>query len=253
MINVRLKLRFELGDIFERKAIRDMEDAGIEVFQTQAPFFDKALNISGHIDGLIRLDDVVYPMEIKSMSPLVFPRINSVEDMLRSPYPYMKAYPYQVETYMMLGKYDNSPFIIVDKSSGAYKEIWQEASLERQAEIKEKARVIDEHIKAGTTPECIPYDDNVCGKCDLVHICRPEKPAGNAIIEADSTLIEALERREDLIAAFKEYNKLDKYVKSALKGKTGVLGNFYIESKESQRKEYTVKATTSITVKIKKL
>jgi hypothetical protein len=250
VISPGLKLRFELGDVFEKKALRDLEDAGVDVFQQQTPFFDKATNISGHIDGLIRIDGMVYPLEIKSMSPLVFPRINSIEDMLRSPYPYMKAYPYQLETYMMLGEQKQSVFLLVDKSSGAYKEIWHYADYDRQNQIIEKSRVIDEHLKNETTPDCIEYDTNTCGKCDLVHICKPVNPAGSALIKVDDDLIEALKRRQELKPNSAEYNKLDKYVKTLLAGKNGMAGDFFIESKLVNRKGYEVKDSSYYSLKI---
>jgi hypothetical protein len=236
MIDVGLKLRFELGDIFEKKVLRDLEESGFDIFQMQQPFYDKETNISGHIDTL--------------SSPLVFPRINSIDDMLNSKYPYMQAYPYQNETYMMLGGYDRSPFIFIDKSSGSYKEIWQEANKERQEEIKEKARIIDEHLKNDTTPDCIQYDENICGRCDLRHICMPVRKADSVIIEAETDLIEALKRRQELIDNSKEYARLDKYVKAKLKGKSGIVDDFYIESKEISRKGYTVKDTSVYTTKI---
>jgi hypothetical protein len=250
MIGVGLKLRFELGDVFEKKVLRDLEESGFDIFQMQQPFYDKETNISGHIDTLIRIDGITYPLEIKSCSPLVFPRINSIDDMLNSKYPYMQAYPYQNETYMMLGGYDRSPFIFIDKSSGSYKEIWQYANKDRQEEIKEKARLIDEHLKNETTPDCINYDENVCGRCDLRHICMPVKKADSVIIEAETDLIEALKRRQELIDNSKEYAKLDKYVKAKLKGKSGIVDDFYIESKEISRKGYTVKDTSVYTTKI---
>jgi hypothetical protein len=250
MISTSLKLRFELGDIFEKKAVRDIEDAGIEIFQMQQPFFDEETNISGHIDGLIRLGDMVHPLEIKSSSPLVFPQINSINDMLNSKYPYMKAYPYQLETYMMLGNYKQGVFIFVDKSSGAYKEIWQDACKDRQAEIVEKARLIDEHLKNDTLPDCLEYDSNVCGKCDLVHICKPERCPGDAIIKASDDLIEALRRREEIASGYKEYKKLDKYVKEALKGKNGLIDEFFVERKTVKRNEYTVNSCEYTTTKI---
>lgn len=254
LINVALKLRFELGDVFEKKVVRDLMDADIELYEFQKAFHDPETNISGHLDGIIRDDKKSYPIEIKSASPLMFPRINSIEGMINSPYHYLQGYPYQLETYMMLGGYEKGVFLFVDKSTGAYKEIWQEASAERQHEIKQKSIEIDKHLKEGTTPECINYDANICGRCKLEHVCMPPRESGNVIINSDDpTLIEALNRREELAAAKKEYDKCDKYVKAQLKGKNGMIGDFYVTSKDVTRSEYTAQAGSYTKLTIKKL
>jgi hypothetical protein len=253
-ITPRLKLIFELGNVFEAKAIKDLMDAGVEVFNLQTSYKDDALGLTAHVDGLVRDEEgVKRVLEIKSSSPMIFPKINSVEDMINSKYTFMRKYPYQMDSYLMLSGLDEGIWLFVNKSTGEYKEFLQEAGVERQEEISRKCITINEHLAIEELPDCIEYDNNVCGQCDLAHVCNPPRIETDVFLEQDPTLIEALERRDELADTAKEYKDLDRYVKDNLRGLSGILGGYSIKTTESNRKEYTVAATTTKTVKITKL
>jgi len=109
---------FELGNDFEDIALRRLADAGFKITNQQRDYCHKETMITGHIDGLIVIDGKEYPLEIKSMSPFIWPRVRSAEDMLKSDRPYLRRYPAQLQLYMFLSECEKGVIYLVNKLTG---------------------------------------------------------------------------------------------------------------------------------------
>ena len=73
---------FNEGNIHEPAVIKDLADAGFEIFEQQVSFGNENLlkqyKITGHLDFKIRDQGRAIPVEFKTMSPYIFDSINSL-------------------------------------------------------------------------------------------------------------------------------------------------------------------------------
>jgi CRISPR/Cas system-associated exonuclease Cas4 (RecB family) len=239
--NERLQMIFDLGNDIEARVMHDLTDAGVEVIEQQRAFFWKEYNISGHIDAKALIDGMAYPLEIKSMSPFVFDRVNSVEDMLKSKYAYMRAYPGQVTLYLLMDNKERGFFICKNKVSGAMKEIPVTLDYELGESLLRKAEVINAHVNNQTLPDPIEYDENVCSDCGYNHICTPDRMGKEVEIVDDNELAELLAEWERLKPFSKEYDEVDKRISEAVNGREKILvDNWYITGSWRKRTGYNV-------------
>ena len=86
-------------------------------------------------------------------------------------------------------------------------------------ELIKRAERVNKHLKDGTRPQPILYDENICGKiCPWAHICQPDKEIKGADFLDDEDLQEAaavyLETKENA----DEYAKSKKLIHARCKG-----------------------------------
>ena len=105
-----LQYIFGFGSVIEDMALARLKKAGFKVTQQQRDFEDAAHEITGHIDGFIAVDGGRFPLEIKSMSAHIWPRINEVADMVNSPHPWVRGYPSQLNLYCYLSDKEKGVF-----------------------------------------------------------------------------------------------------------------------------------------------
>lgn len=229
--DVGLQLIFDEGNNQEKIVLRDLADAGFEIYEQQRAFEERDLKITGHMDLKIKLpdNDRLFPCEIKSMSPHIFDKVNTLQDFYNLPYQWLKKYPAQLLLYMLAANEDRGVFILKNKSTGALKEIWIDMDWDLTSELYEKAARINDFVDDGTLPDRV-NDLDVCEKCPFAHICLPEKSFGPGFSdEEDSNLVVMLDRLEELKSSFTEYEALNKKVKEALEEKTDIIvGNKYL-------------------------
>jgi len=242
LIPPRLRLTFDIGNDIERRIKRDLEDAGFELIEQQRSYSWPKYQITGHIDFKVLIEGKAYPVECKSMAPYTFAKINSVEDMLNAKYHYLRGYPAQITLYLLLDEKERGLFILKDKSSGAMKEIWVDLDYDLGESLLKKAETVNAHVTAGTLPDRIEYDDNVCGECGYAHICLPAVNRKELEIIDSAELVMMLERRAELAPTAKEYKELDDEIKEQVKGKDKLMvGDWLITGKTVARKGYEVK------------
>lgn len=239
--NVGLQMVFDMGNEIERITMKDLAEAGIDVFEQQRSFDWKEYQITGHIDGMVSVDGKLYPLEIKSCSPYVFKAINSINDLTHGKYSYLRKYPTQLNLYMLMKGIEQAVFIFKDKSSGAYKEIWMELDYDLGEETLKRAEAVNQHIKDGTVPEGI-NNDLWCSGCAFAHICLPVQIGKEVEIDTGE-LATLLDRMEELKPAVDEYGELDDQVKALTEGKDKILaGDWFVTGKWYERKSYEVPA-----------
>ena len=240
--DVGLQFVFDIGNVMEELVLQDLREAGFTVLEQQRMFEWKEHQITGHIDGKILIDGTAYPVEIKSVSPFVFNAINSIEDMKKSKYLYMRKYPAQMTLYLLMDEKERGVMLFKNKSTGALKEIWVNLDYELGEALLKKAELVNECVRKGEPPEGIEYDEAVCGECAFKHICLPEVVGKEFEVAEDKELAELLNRWWELKKYVKEYEELDKELKQKLEGKKIAVGDFLINGKWMTRKVYNVPA-----------
>lgn len=233
LYDVGLQFVFDEGNLQEAQVLKDLADADVPVIEQQRDYHWKAYNLTARLDGkALDEDGNRYPLEIKSMSPFIFKQIHTSDDLVKSKKPYIRAYAAQLQVYLLLSNLETGLFIIKDKSSGQLREIWMSLDLEFAESLIQKCERINAHVFNGTTPEPIPWNEDVCGRCAYAHICLPEAKR-EAIDLTDNPELEAkLIRRHALDPLRKEYADLDEEVKEMVREKSKVLcGDFLITGK----------------------
>lgn len=232
--DVGLQFIFDEGNLQESQVLKDLADADIQVIEQQRDYHWKEYNLTAHQDGKVvdRESGHTFPLEVKSMNPFTFKQINSAQDILQSKKPYIRAYAAQMQVYLLLSNSQRGVFLIKDKSSGQLKEIWMDLDLEFAESLIQKCERINACVAAGTTPEPIPWNEDVCGRCQYAHICLPEAKREAIDLTDNPELEEKLNRRAALAPLRKEYEDLDEEVKDLVREKPKVLcGDFLITGK----------------------
>lgn len=239
--DVGLQFIFDMGNEIEEIVLKELAEAGIKVIEQQRSFQWKEYQITGHIDAQVMTDDGIFPMEIKSCSPFVFKSIDTIEDLKRGKYLYLRKYPVQLNLYMLMTGKEKGVFLFKEKTSGQYKEIWMDLDYEMGEETLKRAEAINKHVAEGTIPEPIEYSPETCDDCAYAHLCRPDR-IGHAPEIIDSAELESiLLRMDELKPLAKEYDELDAEKKRLLEGREKVLcGNYFITGKWVERKSYNV-------------
>lgn len=232
LYDVGLQFIFDEGNLQEAQVLKDLADAGIVVIEQQRDYEWKQYNLTAHLDGKVLSDNAAYPLEIKSMNPFTFKQINSAQDILQSRKSYIRAYAAQMQVYLLLSNSERGVFLFKDKSSGQLKEIWMDLDLEFAESLIQKCERINAHVAANTTPEPIPWQEDICGRCAYAHICLPEAKREALDLTNDPELEQKLIRRAALDPLRKEYADLDDEVKEMVKERPKVLcGDFLITGK----------------------
>lgn len=238
-----LQAIFELGKEVEPHVIRTLEAMGVEVIQRGKDYHDRRYDLTGHIDAKIFLPgwEKPIPAEIKGLNPFTAGSIRTVEDIKSHKSAWVRKYYAQLQTYLLL---DNSPvgmFVIFDKTAGTLEFIECPLDYEFAEGLLRKAERVRDAVAKNEAPP--RRQSEACASCPFVHVCNPDIEFGKEMDLFDDPEIEAmLKRRDELAAAAKEYDALDKAVKSKLPRKPALLvGDWAMTGKEVSRAAYAVK------------
>src|SRR3990167_8814489 len=94
--DITLQSIYDVGHETESAVVRLLEEAGVPLLERERPLEWPELQLAGHIDGRIEADGQRHIIDIKSMSAHIYDSITSVEDMLSSRRPWVRAYPVQM-------------------------------------------------------------------------------------------------------------------------------------------------------------
>lgn len=254
--DVKLQLIFDEGYHQERIVLRDLEDAGVQIIEQQRDHEWRAFQLTAHLDGKAVISETeAAPIECKSMSPHIFDKINTLEDLIHSDKPWLQKYPAQIQLYLLLANAERGFLILKNKSTGELKEIEVRLDMDYAEGILRKLQRVNQHVAAGTIPEPIQYEEEICERCPFFQTtCLVEVQRTALELSDDEELAKDLARREELKPLAAEFEKLDKSVKVKVKDHEKVTcGNFLILGKEVSRKGYEVKPSTYWQVSIKVL
>ena len=253
--DVGLQHIFDLGNSIEDYAIARLKEAGYECLTPSVRSWkiDNPL-ITGRED--IRIKDAVtgelIPCEIKGLSPVEFDKLNSVKDFLNSKRHYVRGYPTQLFIYMYKFEKEKGFFILVNKLTGELKIIEVHLDYEFGEQCLQKAERIYKAVETNTPPESCD-DVSICEQCNLQHICGQVKRIP-ADIELDDELNNLINRKNELAVAKQEYEEVDKEIKAKVGERSKVItGEYLVERKAFEKKEYIVPAQTQYRISIKRL
>lgn len=228
-------LRLREGSNQEAIVLRDLAEAGIQVINQQEAYEWREYQISGHLDGVILVDGVAVPLEIKSASPNIFQSIYTFEDLNKKPW--LRAYKCQITLYQLHKNIDKAIMVFKDKSSGSLKQINVDLDYQLGEYCIRAAEAINRHIADNTLPDRIK-DVEVCKDCPMKTTCAPGINFGVELtIGDDPAFVTRLEEYLDLKPTEKRckdvYDVIKDRVKATAKGGPIKLmvGPFMIEGK----------------------
>lgn len=252
--DVGLQSIFNLGNSIEEYTIKNIKEAGFEVITPTVRSWkiEKPL-ITGRED--IRIKDEngeLLPVEIKGISPFEFDKLNTVEDFMKSKRSYIRGYPAQLQTYMYYFAKEKGFFALTNKLTGETKFIEMPFDYEYAESLLQKAERIYAALDSDTPPEACE-DISVCESCSLAHICG-ECRRVPADIDLDEELDALIDRKNELAAAKKEYEQIDKEIKARVGDRDKVITGQYLITRSSfVKKAFTVPESVQYRVTIKRL
>lgn len=242
-----LQMIFDEGITQEKALLRDLQDAGLELIEQQVTVDWREFQITGHLDAKILIDGKAIPLEVKSLSPFSWESHRCIDDFLHSKWPWMRGYPGQLLLYMLLSNSEQGLLITKNKATGRLHAIDFSlfTYLSEAEELLQRAKEVNRHIAAGTVPDAAPFEEWVCGKCDMFAVCQPPITGAPPDVIMDDELLEKLEERETLDIPRKRYENLDKEIKNLFEKSEGtrLCGDFVIETKITQKERVKMHAT----------
>lgn len=122
--DVGLQGIFDLGNTLEEHVINHIKAAGFEVITPTAHSFRiDPQGITGREDLRIKDPETgeLIPVEVKSISPFEFDKLNCFEDFVNAKKPYIRAYAAQIQLYMLKFGKEYAFFALINKLTGAIK------------------------------------------------------------------------------------------------------------------------------------
>lgn len=240
--------RFAAGNAEERRAVNELREIGYDISLQQMPFELKTRDgrtaLRGRIDGMldVTLEGVrqQVPLEVKSMNPNVWARIDSAIDLEK--FWWTRKYAHQLQAYLIGNNLEAGLFLLSD-CLGHWKLLPVGLDLDAAERIWSYAESIIAALDAQKATGALPaYTDDreQCGRCPFFgRVCQPPLVNAGATTIEDEDLESQLARWFDLKPFAKEYEALDKSVKSTLKDNgapLAVCGEFAIEIVEQNVK-----------------
>ena len=252
--DVGLQCIFDLGNTLEEHTIKNIKEAGFEVITPTVRSWkiDKPL-ITGRED--IRIKDEngeLLPVEIKGISPFEFDKLNTVDDFMKSKRSYIRGYPAQLQIYMYYFAKEKGFFALTNKLTGETKFIEMPFDYEYAESLLQKAERIYKALNEEAPPDACE-DISVCEGCSLAHICG-ECRRVPADIDLDEELDALIDRKNELAAAKKEYEQIDKEIKARVGERDKVITGQYLITRSSfVKKAFTIPESVQYRVTIKRL
>lgn len=252
--DVGLQSIFNFGNSIEEYTIENIKRAGFEVITPTVRSWkiEKPL-ITGRED--IRIKDEngeLLPVEIKGISPFEFDKLNTVDDFMKSKRSYIRGYPAQLQTYMYYFAKEKGFFALTNKLTGETKFIEMPFDYEYAESLLQKAERIYKALDEEAPPDACE-DISVCEGCSLAHICG-ECRRVPADIDLDEELDALIDRKNELAAAKKEYEQIDKEIKARVGERDKVITGQYLITRSSfVKKAFTVPESVQYRVTIKRL
>lgn len=246
---------FDFGNSVEAYTIQKLKDAGLEVITpTQRSWKVENPLITGREDIRIKDPDdgQLYPAEIKGLSPNEWERLNSIEDFYTSRKYYVRGYPSQLMVYCWKFEKEKGFFILTNKLTGELKIIEVPFDWDRADALLKKGERIYKALETDTPPDSCD-DITVCENCSLRHLCTAAIDRAETDID-DGELEEAIERKNQLATAYREYQEVNDQIKRIVGEREKVLaGQYVVTTKIIEKKGFTVEPRQERRIQIKRL
>lgn len=254
--DVNLMRRFAQGREAERLALRDLQNAGFEISETQASVKINGRSgktiIKGNIDALIPYEfngsRVKIPLEVKSIAnPYTFSSLSDASDFFKSWW--TQKYLLQILCYIY-GYSIPVGLMMLDNLAGLRKiiPIYLEDHLEIMETILVQAELVMEMFWSG---EGIPdYTKNIeeCRRCWCYGgVCNPPiSTDGLSVIQENAELEGMIARALEIQDIGKEFASLDAKIKKTVKSlevlDVAICGEFIVEVNAGSMTTYDIPA-----------
>ena len=230
-----LQMIFEEGDAQEEVVARQLVRDGWALIDSEKP--NKVwpdLQISGRIDregtvpeavaNLLGLDPRTrYVVEIKSMAGPSWDKATSIEAMMSARQPWLRGYAGQLLMYLWLEERTSGVFVLKNKQTGQLRflPMHMDDWVGLAADLVERCKQSNAYIAAGILPEATGYEDEVCRRCRVRNACLPGEAGIGADVILDEEMEMALQRRDELAPAAKDYERFDAWIKAQMKALAG--------------------------------
>ena len=229
-VDIGLEFAFLIGNIIEEPLTRLVKDAGFTIERTQESFNARGRNgetlLTGHIDGVIRKGDYKAVLEVKTMSPFVWDKIETVADFQR--YSWTRKYIHQLNIYCYGLEIPDGIWVLINKSSGRIRQIVWKLDYQLAEEALSKAEEINRHVLNNTIPEFdIRWPVSDCEKCSFVSLCNPPMNREASELIVDETLIKDINEMMSLAESAGRFEILKKELKEKMELiKNAFVGNY---------------------------
>jgi hypothetical protein len=238
---------FESGNILEPIIERIVSEVGqqsnppFRIVGTQTTTNDKLLKeyqISGTIDGFLQIKEgetwvTKGIVDIKTMSPNIYPRINDYESLGR--YSWTRKYRGQLQLYALAHNLDTCYILFVNKSNlFEMKLIEFPIDFQYCENLLSKARLVNAAIESDTPPAGVNHPKE-CTGCRWLSYCCPDLVTGAGLQIADNPELESImDRMGELEKQADEYADLEKQRDEILiKGQNVAVGQWLITWKQT--------------------
>lgn len=228
--------RFRRGNDRERDLLADLERVGRDADppfrligqQERFTLRDRRgrTAIVGKVDARVEIAGVRAPVEVKAWSPNIVDRIESFDDLFANVW--TRAGGFQLLSYLF-GANEPLGFLVLDRSGlPLLLPVELESHLDRMEDFLARAERALDHVDAGTLPPYLEGDAAECRRCSHYGIsCQPPISSAAAVLLDDPALEAALTRRDELLAAGREFEALDTDIKKRVRGvEHGIVGQF---------------------------
>jgi hypothetical protein len=166
------------------------------------PFYIPELSLRGDEDDIITIGARTYVVDYKSASDAMFRQIRnveSVEDMKKSDFPYMRHYPFQMNAYMAGRSINRAMFLFKSKESGQWRPIECPFKKADFQVIQDGLADVDRLVARAEIPNVeAPMD--VCEYCDFKEDCWGDREIQKATKEVSSAeLYGLLVERDEIL------------------------------------------------------
>jgi len=248
LVDPGLQAIFNLGRALEPVIVRWLEDAGIEVEQRQRDMTWPAFQITGHIDGLVRMPDGHRAvLEIKTASKFSFEKVrkaHNAAELLEDRRSYVRGYVVQAALYAFLLGLPKAFLLFVCKDTGASHTVeidLEDPEVLGAAEaVLRRFEAVNAAVAAGQDLPAEPSD--ACKSCPFLGACAPARDFGpGVLLLQDDEVTGLLARREELADAAHEYAEVDEALKERFSASGEWLSDdWHVVVKESLTTRYEV-------------
>jgi CRISPR/Cas system-associated exonuclease Cas4 (RecB family) len=174
---------------------------GIKIQKSDEPFYVPELELRGDEDNIITIGDRTYVVDYKSASEAMYRQIrnvDSVEDMKKSDFPYMRHYPFQMNAYMVGRGINRAMFLFKSKETGQWRPVECPYRNADYKIIQDGLADVNRLVAKGEIPNVeAPMD--VCEYCDFKESCWGDREIQKETKEISSAELYGLLVERDLI------------------------------------------------------